>query len=289
MVNLREEAARLSPPGLGSGKQQGGTRITGANRPRSLIEASCGQCFRTTHKTAECRHQVVCLRCSCVGHMAAQCTSARSPHKRLLHVRSKKMSFTSPHSPPFSNSSVTTAQDMPTKVQQWPSRVSISLSLTPEIEKAREELAKVAVLSVVEGFVNDNSVLEIAPSIINMRMASPITPLNDNSFLVPLASRDEVKDVYKIGSFRVATKDGPCTLMLAPWSAEIGVTGRASGRGQWITIWNLPLHGRSWDIITEVVKPVGELIVLSHATSKHKRFLSTLVRLRPGRYRWRST
>lgn len=37
--------------------------LFGAKRPRSPGEMSCGRCFRTTHKTSECRHQVVCLRC----------------------------------------------------------------------------------------------------------------------------------------------------------------------------------------------------------------------------------
>lgn len=45
--------------------------LAGAKRPRSPVETPCGRCFRTTHKTAECHHQIVCLRCSCVGHMAA--------------------------------------------------------------------------------------------------------------------------------------------------------------------------------------------------------------------------
>lgn len=36
----------------------------GAKRPRSLLDGACGICFRTSHSTAECRHRVVCLRCS---------------------------------------------------------------------------------------------------------------------------------------------------------------------------------------------------------------------------------
>lgn len=47
--------------------------LAGAKRPRSPAEKSCRRCFRTTNKTAECRHQIVCLRCACVGHMAARC------------------------------------------------------------------------------------------------------------------------------------------------------------------------------------------------------------------------
>lgn len=44
-------------------------------------------------------------------------------------------------------------------------------------------------------------------------------------------SREKVKEVCKMGSFQVETKDGPYTLNLALWLAELGVNGRASGKG----------------------------------------------------------
>lgn len=133
---------------------------------------------------------------------------------------------------------------------------SLSLSLTPETEKIRDELTKVAVLSIIDGFVNEGSVLEVAPTIINRPLAGPITPLSECTFLVILASREEAKEVCKLVSFKVATKDGPCTLKLAPWTAELA-EGRASGKGQWVSIWNLPLHGWCWNIIADVVRPWG--------------------------------
>lgn len=40
-------------------------------------------------------------------------------------------------------------------------------SLSPEVMATREELDKVAILSVVEGYVNESSVLEVALAIIN--------------------------------------------------------------------------------------------------------------------------
>lgn len=66
--------------------------LSGAKRPRSPTESSCGRCFRTMHKTADCRHQVVCLRCSGVGHVAAHCKAEmrRSPKKNRVHIRSKR-------------------------------------------------------------------------------------------------------------------------------------------------------------------------------------------------------
>lgn len=73
-----------------------------------------------------------------------------------------------------------------------------------------------------------------------------------------------------------------CNLCLAPWSAELGATGRASGDGQWMQVWNLPLHGWSWGIISEVLRPAGELMAISQATTTHKQFITALVRRRAG-------
>lgn len=63
--------------------------LSGAKRPRSPKVGTCGHCFRTTHKTSECWHQVVCLRCAGVGHVVAKCSidPHRSPLKEKLHVR----------------------------------------------------------------------------------------------------------------------------------------------------------------------------------------------------------
>lgn len=111
------------------------------------------------------------------------------------------------------------------------SKASLSLSLMPELAELRDELAKVAVLSLVEGVANESHLLEVVPSIINRNLTGPITPLNDCNFLLPLASREEVKALYKLGSFTARTKDGPCGLKIASWSAELGAVDRTSGRG----------------------------------------------------------
>lgn len=70
----------------------GGPRLSGAKCPHSMNEVNCGRCFRSSHRTTECRHQIVCLRCACVGHMAARCPVIRSPNRKRIHVRSKKLS-----------------------------------------------------------------------------------------------------------------------------------------------------------------------------------------------------
>lgn len=54
-------AARRVSPRMSSKIRLDDARLTGAKRPRSPGEATCGHCFRTSHKTADCRHQIVCL------------------------------------------------------------------------------------------------------------------------------------------------------------------------------------------------------------------------------------
>lgn len=85
----------------------------------------------------------------------------------------------------------------------------ISLPLSPEIEVSWDELAEVAILSIIEGTVKETSVLVIAPSIINAQLARPITLMNECHFLVPLASREKVKVACKVGSFKAMTKAAP--------------------------------------------------------------------------------
>lgn len=114
------------------------------------------------------------------------------------------------------------------------SRASLSISLSPEMAELRKDLAKVVVLSLEERFVNESNLLVFIPSIINRPHVGQITPLNECTFWILLASREEVKDVCKMGSFKAVTKDGPCTLKLSPWSADLGTDERASGVGQWI-------------------------------------------------------
>lgn len=269
---------------------------TGVKRPRSPRDGACGRCFRTSHATAECRHQVVCMRCSCVGHVAARCPveARRSPRRRRLHVRSKlvgsvagpqkaerEMSgITKLHQSSGDSRSEGTTSGMESRMVV--NQASLSLSLSPESDALREDLAKVAVLSIVGGYDNEGSVLEVVPSLINVNPAGPILPLNENSCLIPFANRDEVREVVNLGTFDAITKDGPCVLRLANWTAEIGAEGRAVDDGQWVTVWNLPLHDWCWSVIEKVLRPIGELITLSKMTVPHKRFITALVRRRVG-------
>lgn len=90
-----------------------------------------------------------------------------------------------------------------------PHHVALSLPLSPEVSDICEELVKVTVLSLMNSFVNESSILEVMPSIINLALLRPITPLNNCMFLVPWTNREEVKEVCKLGQFKVVTKDDP--------------------------------------------------------------------------------
>lgn len=157
------------------------------------IPLTCGQCFRSSHLMGECRHQVGCLCCSRVGHLAARCHKdlKRSPHSKRLQVHSKRMSEVSLVQLVVDQPMVETTVPQKSKL----SRAAISIPLSSKIASNREELSKVAILSIVTGFVNVKSILELAHSLINHPLAGLITLMNDCHFLVPLASREVVKEV----------------------------------------------------------------------------------------------
>ncbi|KAH7659788.1 RNA helicase protein [Dioscorea alata] len=186
-----------------------------SKRPRSPKSPTCGRCFRSSHKTEDCRHQIVCLRCACVGHMAAHCPVEphRSPKHKKVHVRSKWKNT------PGSSLAISEPLNVDGQAAEQRDhshkRTSLSLPLTSESAELRKKLAKVAVVGLVEGFVNENSILEVVPSIINRKIAEPVTPINDCNFLILLDSRAEVKKVVKLGTCKVSTKDGPCVLISA--------------------------------------------------------------------------
>lgn len=79
--------------GAADGKHRGVARLAGSKRSRSPKDAGCGRCFRSSHSTSECRHQVVCRRYDGVGHVAARCKVVLrwGPYRSRIHVRSKKL------------------------------------------------------------------------------------------------------------------------------------------------------------------------------------------------------
>lgn len=81
------------------------------------------------------------------------------------------------------------AQRSPELCPLTASHSSLSLPLIPEIAAVREELALVVVVTILSGYVSDAGLVEVLPTVINRSLARPLTPLNDNMYLVSLASR----------------------------------------------------------------------------------------------------
>lgn len=119
---------------------------------------------------------------------------------------------------------------------QLPVRTSLSLSLTPKITAARENLSSVLVVTILSGYVTDAALEDVLPSVINCSLAGPLTPVNDNTYLAPLSYRADVKEASKLDVTNFSTKDGVCSVKFAPWSAELGSLERADGDGVWVCI-----------------------------------------------------
>lgn len=58
----------------------------------------------------------------------------------------------------------------------------------------------------------------------------------------------------------------------------MGSIGAASGRGQVLLIWNLPLHAWTWSVLVDLLRPVEDLVAIPQPSKPHKSFLSVLVR-----------
>lgn len=86
-------------------------------------------------------------------------------------------------------------------------------------------------MPVISGFVNEKSMLEVISSIVNCSIANSITSVNDYTFLVSLASKAEVKEVCKMDTMKISTKDREYMLKAAPWTAELGADGKVTGGG----------------------------------------------------------
>lgn len=74
-----------------------------------------------------------------------------------------------------------------------PSKVQLSISIPPEVAGIREDLESIGVLSLRAGQISEKVLEEAIPSILNASFIGPITPINDDAYLLPMASLEEVK------------------------------------------------------------------------------------------------
>lgn len=113
------------------------------------------RCFRSSHTTSECRHQVVCRRCECVGHVAVNCPldAQRSPRRKKIRVR-----------PRVSTEADKLASEQRLKPQVFaldstghsqPTYAKISIPVPPEASKLRDKLESVGILSLRTGQISE--------------------------------------------------------------------------------------------------------------------------------------
>lgn len=224
--------------------RQPGSLMSGVKRRRS--PATCGHCLRTTHKTEECRHLLTCKRCGGAGHMAVGCRVELPPSPRQCRVR---LAAKARRSPPAHHSELLDRREGGVVDRTHPHKVHVSISLTQETSKLRKELAKIVVLDVISGQTNDEILLEFLPGALNTPRVDAVYEFRGSSFLATLCSEEEAIRASKIGELSLPSRLGQYVFSISLWTAEVGSVGAASGKGQVLLIWNLPLHAWTWTVL----------------------------------------
>lgn len=161
-----------------------------------------------------------------------------------------------------------------------PQKAHLSISLTQETSKLRKELSKIIVLDVVSGQTNEDILLEFLPGALNTPRVDAVYEFRGNSYLATLCSEEEALKASKIGDLSLPSRLGPCVFSISQWTAEVGSVGAATGKGQVLLIWSLPLHAWTWPVLVDLLRPIGELVAIPQPSKRHKAFLSVLVRCR---------
>ncbi|XP_039139731.1 uncharacterized protein LOC120277049 [Dioscorea cayenensis subsp. rotundata] len=219
---------------------------------------------------------MTCKRCGGAGHMASGCRvellspprhrRARPPTKAR---NSDKVVRSATSQAPF---------DRMVANCLHPQKVNLLLSLTQETTKLRKDLAKIIVIEIISGQTSDEILLEFLPGVLNTPRVDAVYEFRGNSFLATLCREEEAIKASKVPELSLPSKMGPCVISISPWTVEVGFVGSASGKGQVLLIWNLPLHAWTWPVLVEILKPIGELVTIPQLSKPHKSFLSVFVR-----------
>lgn len=268
--------ATRSPPAADH-SQPGDSEWQSVSKRRRLSESKlvCKKCLRSSHTSADCRHQLTCRRCAGAGHVAAHCPrrSPRGVEDENPRQRSKKPQI---DARPLLNiaPSLTTAiasPDLPL--------IRVSLPISEEINKTKEELRKMIIIRVSSGNVSVNSLMTHMPKIFYPGSIVNITPYDDEFILTMNSSRSAVQAV-KRNPLSFSSKHGECTIILTPWTPEFKSHSLAAGNYQWIRISNLPMHCWNWDSIVSVLRPIGDLIYVQKREEASMKFLRMMARLK---------
>ncbi|KAM0941644.1 putative virus X resistance protein-like, coiled-coil [Dioscorea sansibarensis] len=213
-----------------------------------------------SHPTVADHHSSEC------GHLATN--ERRSPpasRKRTSHGRTQTLNQR--HAPISQTHSVTP-------------RTSLSIPITEEILRSKNELKKTSIISVISGQTSEKHLQEELPVVLNLSGGVKVSPFGINTFVISFHSEKDSRTAESMGLIQLDGRHGLCTVSLVPWSPELGSMGAATGSYRRITVVNLPLHCRDWATLVELVKPAGDLVAVQKDDKVTLEFVYVLVRLR---------
>lgn len=271
----------------------------------------CSRCFRDGHRADECHHLIVCLRCSRAGHTASAChvpprakasqSTRRNGHDDLPRPRrgalpsdlKRRGDRDSQGLGVALESSTSCRRQVPeppmtslpgkAPVSPLPRRnVRVSIPLSLDIIRVKQELSSVVVASFLSGFVSTDRLLEIIAAELSVQTIGSASNFCGGSLLIMCSGEEMLKKVIKLSDLKCSTAYGLCTVRLRRWSSEVGSSGRAIGRTDWVHIWNMLLHCWGWNAVSDLLKTFGEVVTMRQHADEPSSALSALARLRPS-------
>lgn len=115
-------------------------------------------------------------------------------------------------------------------------RSVVSTSLSPEVNKFRDKLAKLLIINYSNGFISENALQEVLVNLIGAQHVGPIVGFRRYSFIASLDSTEVVKKACKMGKLEVPYNYGHCKISFSLWSADVSSKGVVRGAGIWIKI-----------------------------------------------------
>lgn len=116
------------------------------------------------------------------------------------------------------------------------------------------------------------------PQSLNTDQCENITSFGDG-FILLLSTARAVAAIVKKSSITVNPNLGQCNPSLAYWTPEFGSHDIAAKNYNWVRMTNLSLHCWNWNLIVEVLRPLGDLIFVQKREDISLEHLRALVSL----------
>lgn len=254
-IQVRRKVQRSDQLVSGDLRSSVAVGLSGNKRMRGS-PAECRKCLRTTHRTEECRQLLMCRRCEGSGHIAANC-NVRFLAPRRRKTRSRPMNL---------RGSPKVGKQLDPPLSQAPRKSVVSSSVSPEVNKLRDDLSKLIIININSGFISANALQEALAELLGAQHVGPVSHFRGDSYIVSLPSLEEVKMACNLGEFEVSSNFGQCKISFTPWTGDVASEGAARGTGTWVNIWNLPLHCWCWQVVVDILRPIGELVAISNGS-----------------------